>query len=236
MLSMAANSRPTSCVSTAALRLHSNPQTGRRFQYDYHRQWHPQSNRPSPRYPATAQDCCRVRSIRLRQDCHRERHQRGNDRLFLTGVMILLFLGNVRATIAVMLSIRSRALPLPGPQRNGHSINTMVLGGMALVLSRLIDNSVVVLENIFRHFEMGSDAVKASQRAAKRFNWLYWRLHSAPHCLLSRRAAYRGQQVPLHRACACSGHRALLLLCSSDDRRSTLLLSFYQAHQARTYA
>jgi multidrug efflux pump subunit AcrB len=38
----------------------------------------------------------------------------------------------------------------------------MVLGGMALVLLRLIDNSVVVLENIFRHFEMGFDPVKAS--------------------------------------------------------------------------
>jgi len=35
------------------------------------------------------------------------------------------------------------------------------------VLSRLIDNSVVVLENIFRHFEMGSDPVKASQEGGK---------------------------------------------------------------------
>jgi multidrug efflux pump subunit AcrB len=43
----------------------------------------------------------------------------------------------------------------------------MVLGGMALVLSRLIDNSVVVLENIFRHFEMGEDSVKASQEGGK---------------------------------------------------------------------
>ena len=43
----------------------------------------------------------------------------------------------------------------------------MVLGGMALVLSRLIDNSVVVLENIFRHFEMGSDPVKAAREGGK---------------------------------------------------------------------
>ena len=49
----------------------------------------------------------------------------------------------------------------------GTSINTMVLGGMALVLSRLIDNSVVVLENIFRHFEMGEDSVRASQEGGK---------------------------------------------------------------------
>ena len=34
----------------------------------------------------------------------------------------------------------------------------MVLGGLALAFSRLIDNSVVVLENIFRHMEMGEEA------------------------------------------------------------------------------
>jgi multidrug efflux pump subunit AcrB len=37
----------------------------------------------------------------------------------------------------------------------GGSINTMILGGLALVFSRLIDNGVIVLENIFRHMEMG---------------------------------------------------------------------------------
>ena len=88
--------------------------------------------------------------------------------LFLTGVMILLFLGNVRATIAVMLSIPISCIAtFLVLSAMGNSINTMVLGGMALVLSRLIDNSVVVLENIFRHFEMGSDAVKASQEGGK---------------------------------------------------------------------
>jgi multidrug efflux pump subunit AcrB len=37
----------------------------------------------------------------------------------------------------------------------GGSINTMILGGLALVFSRLIDNGVIVLENIFRHMELG---------------------------------------------------------------------------------
>src|SRR5271154_2997350 len=88
--------------------------------------------------------------------------------LCLTGLMILLFLGNVRATVAVMLSIPisciATFLILDG---FGDSINTMVLGGMALVLSRLIDNSVVVLENIFRHFEIGSDSAKAAEEGGK---------------------------------------------------------------------
>ncbi|MBB6143908.1 multidrug efflux pump subunit AcrB [Silvibacterium bohemicum] len=88
--------------------------------------------------------------------------------LCLTGIMILLFLGNFRATIAVMLSIPISCIAtFLILKAFGDSINTMVLGGMALVLSRLIDNSVVVLENIFRHFEMGSDSVKASQEGGK---------------------------------------------------------------------
>ncbi len=88
--------------------------------------------------------------------------------LCLTGIMILLFLGNVRATVAVLLSIPISCIAtFLILNAFGDSINTMVLGGMALVLSRLIDNSVVVLENIFRHFEMGEDSIKASEEGGK---------------------------------------------------------------------
>src|SRR5277367_1864059 len=88
--------------------------------------------------------------------------------LCLTGIMILLFLGNFRATIAVMLSIPISCIAtFLVLNAFGDSINTMVLGGMALVLSRLIDNSVVVLENIFRHFEMGEGSIKASEEGGK---------------------------------------------------------------------
>src|SRR5579875_1485772 len=70
--------------------------------------------------------------------------------LVLTGLMILLFLGSPRATIAVMLSIPPSALVcLFLTHILGGSINTMLLGGLALAFSRLIDDSVVVLENIF---------------------------------------------------------------------------------------
>ncbi len=72
--------------------------------------------------------------------------------LVLTGLMILLFLGNLRATAAVMLSIPISVLTaFLLLDLTGNTVNTMVLGGLALALSRLIDNSVVVLENIFRH-------------------------------------------------------------------------------------
>ncbi len=76
--------------------------------------------------------------------------------LILTSIMILLFLGNVRATTAVLLSIPLSAMAtfvILG--YTGATVNTMILGGLALAFSRVIDNSVISLENIFRHLEMG---------------------------------------------------------------------------------
>src|SRR5438105_5785131 len=88
--------------------------------------------------------------------------------LVLTALMILLFLGNFRATISVLLSIPISCLAaFLALNMGGQTINTMVLGGLALALSRLIDNSVVVLENIFRHMEMGEDPVTASEQGGR---------------------------------------------------------------------
>ncbi|MGA7852949.1 MAG: efflux RND transporter permease subunit [Candidatus Acidiferrales bacterium] len=91
----------------------------------------------------------------------------GSIGLVLTGLMILLFLGSPRATVAVFLSIPLSVLAtfffLHSADK---TINSMVLSGLALAFSRLIDNSVVVLENIFRHMELGEDSVTASERGA----------------------------------------------------------------------
>jgi len=85
--------------------------------------------------------------------------------LCLTGLMILMFLGSPRATGAVMLSIPLSALTMFFVMfLGGGSVNTMLLGGLALAFSRLIDNSVIVLENIFRHMEMGKPAAEAAER------------------------------------------------------------------------
>ena len=88
--------------------------------------------------------------------------------LLLTALMILLFLGNIRATTAVLLSIPLSVLTAFLLLNSlGGTINTMVLGGLALALSRLIDNSVVVLENIFRHMEMGEEPMVAAEQGGK---------------------------------------------------------------------
>ena len=85
--------------------------------------------------------------------------------LVLTAVMILIFLGSMRATVAVLLSIPLSALAaFLALNLGGGTINTMVLGGLALAFSRLIDNSVVVLENIFRHLEMGASPEVAAEK------------------------------------------------------------------------
>jgi multidrug efflux pump subunit AcrB len=85
--------------------------------------------------------------------------------LILTGLMILIFLGSPRATFAVLLSIPLSALVcLIITKALGGSINTMLLGGLALAFSRLIDDSVVVLENIFRFMEMGVPPREAAEK------------------------------------------------------------------------
>jgi multidrug efflux pump subunit AcrB len=84
--------------------------------------------------------------------------------LFLTSIMILVFLGSIRATVAVYFSIPLSALmAFILLNLGGGSVNAMVLGGLALAFSRLIDNSVVVLENIYRHLEMGESPEVAAE-------------------------------------------------------------------------
>jgi multidrug efflux pump subunit AcrB len=88
--------------------------------------------------------------------------------LLLTSVMILIFLGSMRATVAVFFSIPLSALAaFIALSIGGSSINSMVLGGLALAFSRLIDNSVVVLENIYRHLELGESPAEAAEKGGR---------------------------------------------------------------------
>src|SRR3954451_24378908 len=88
--------------------------------------------------------------------------------LFLTSLLILVFLGSMRATVAVFFSIPLSALAaFIALAMGGGSVNTMVLGGLALAFSRLIDNSVVVLENIYRHLEVGETPAMAAEKGGR---------------------------------------------------------------------
>ena len=91
--------------------------------------------------------------------------------LVLTSLMILLFLGSMRATGAVLLSIPISALAtFVILYLMGSTINTMILGGLALAFSRVIDNSVISLENIYRHLEMGSSPAVAAEQGGAEVN------------------------------------------------------------------
>ena len=84
--------------------------------------------------------------------------------LILTSLMILIFLGSFRATTAVFLSIPLSALAtFVVLNMSGSTVNTMILGGLALAFSRIIDNSVISLENIYRHLEMGASPAAAAE-------------------------------------------------------------------------
>ena len=84
--------------------------------------------------------------------------------LVLTSIMILMFLGSPRATAAVLLSIPISALAtFIILNLMGATVNTLILGGMALAFSRVIDNSVISLENIYRHLELGEPPMMAAE-------------------------------------------------------------------------
>lgn len=91
--------------------------------------------------------------------------------LLLTSLMILIFLGSFRATSAVFLSIPLSALAtFVVLYMMGSTVNTMILGGLALAFSRIIDNSVISLENIYRHLEMGASPEKAAEGGGSEVN------------------------------------------------------------------
>jgi multidrug efflux pump subunit AcrB len=91
--------------------------------------------------------------------------------LVLTSLMILIFLGSMRATAAVLLSIPLSALAtFVVLSLVGSTVNTMILGGLALAFSRVIDNSVISLENIYRHLELGSTPAVAAEQGGAEVN------------------------------------------------------------------
>ncbi|MBV8729703.1 MAG: efflux RND transporter permease subunit, partial [Acidobacteriia bacterium] len=91
--------------------------------------------------------------------------------LVLTSIMILIFLGSMRATSAVLLSIPLSALAtFVVLSLMGSTINIMILGGLALAFSRVIDNSVISLENIYRHLELGAPPAVAAEEGGREVN------------------------------------------------------------------
>ncbi|MGH7743773.1 MAG: efflux RND transporter permease subunit [Candidatus Dormibacteria bacterium] len=86
----------------------------------------------------------------------------------LAALMVLIFLGSARFTVVVFLTIPLSLLAaFIGLYATGNTLNSMTLGGLALAVGRLVDDSIVVLENTVRHLRMGKPPMKAAQEAAE---------------------------------------------------------------------
>ena len=74
----------------------------------------------------------------------------------LTGLVLLLFLHTFRSTLIVLLAIPTSLIATLGVMYFlGLSLNMMSLMGLTLTVGILVDDSIVVLENIFRHLQLG---------------------------------------------------------------------------------
>jgi multidrug efflux pump subunit AcrB len=81
----------------------------------------------------------------------------------LAGLVVLLFLGSLRLTFIIVLAIPLAVLAaIFGLYFSGDSINAMTLGGLALAIGILVDQSIVVVENITRHIRMGTSPREAA--------------------------------------------------------------------------
>ncbi|MGZ3773412.1 MAG: efflux RND transporter permease subunit [Pseudobdellovibrionaceae bacterium] len=85
----------------------------------------------------------------------------------LAALMVLFFLGNPIATVGILLSIPLSLLcAMLGLKAFGQTINAMTLGGLALSIGVLVDNSIVVLENISKKRENGLPGMRAAIEGA----------------------------------------------------------------------
>lgn len=86
----------------------------------------------------------------------------------LTGLMVLLFLGDKRGSLIVVLTIPLALLTsATALYLAGQTINIMTLGGLALSVGILVDEATVTVENIHRHLEMGKSKARAIADASK---------------------------------------------------------------------
>jgi hydrophobic/amphiphilic exporter-1 (mainly G- bacteria), HAE1 family len=86
---------------------------------------------------------------------------------FLAVLLIMLFLRDWRPTFAIAMAIPLSILTaFIGLKLLGYTFNIMTLGALALVVGRLVDDAVVVIENTFRHLHAGDNRKEAAKKGA----------------------------------------------------------------------
>ncbi|POH70414.1 MULTISPECIES: efflux RND transporter permease subunit [Cryobacterium] len=83
-------------------------------------------------------------------------------------LVILVFLLSVRATLVTAISIPTSVLiTFIGLQSVGYSLNILTLGALTIAIGRVVDDSIVVIENIKRHLVWGADRAETIVRAVR---------------------------------------------------------------------
>ncbi|WP_084515827.1 efflux RND transporter permease subunit [Microbacterium luticocti] len=83
-------------------------------------------------------------------------------------IIILIFLLSVRSTLVTAISIPTSVLiTFIGIQAFGYSLNILTLGALTIAIGRVVDDSIVVIENIKRHYVDGADKREAITRAVR---------------------------------------------------------------------
>ncbi len=88
--------------------------------------------------------------------------------IILVAFVMLFFLHSLRNALIVMVAIPASLIAtFIGMYLLGYTLNLMSLLALSLVVGILVDDAIVVLENIYRHMEMGKNRVRASYDATK---------------------------------------------------------------------
>ena len=88
--------------------------------------------------------------------------------VLLVSLVMLIFLHNIRNAIVVMIVVPvSLISTFIGMNLFNFSLNLMSLLGLSLVIGILVDDAIVVIENVYRHIEMGKNRVRASWDAIR---------------------------------------------------------------------
>lgn len=88
--------------------------------------------------------------------------------IILVALVMLFFLHSIRNALIVMVAIPASLIAtFIGMYLLGYSLNLMSLLALSLVVGILVDDAIVVLENIYRHMEMGKNRVRAAYDATK---------------------------------------------------------------------
>ncbi|MFL6247238.1 MAG: efflux RND transporter permease subunit, partial [Thermoanaerobaculia bacterium] len=92
--------------------------------------------------------------------------------VILTAIICWLFLGTFSATLNVILAIPMSLLgTVACIYFFGFTLNTFTLLGLALAVGIVVDDAIMVLENIFRHGEMGKDRVRAAREGTQEISF-----------------------------------------------------------------